>query len=66
MLIRFIHSIGKYVKHGTYIKWYTKELDKIKLFMKHKENTVENIIKDYDTDIKVLLTDYYHTLMEYK
>lgn len=62
VIVSFIHSIGKYFKHGTYIKWYNKEYDFIKLFMENKDNTLEFMIKDYDDIIKYMLTKYYNKL----
>lgn len=63
-IISFIHSIGQYFKHGTYIKWYNKELNNIKIFMENKDITIESMIKDYDINVKEMLTDYYNKLKE--
>jgi hypothetical protein len=64
VIISFIHSIGQYFKHGTYIKWYNKELNNIKIFIENKDNTIENMIKDYDMNVKEILTDYYNKLKD--
>lgn len=64
VIISFIHSIGQYFKHGTYIKWYNKELNNIKIFMENKDNTIENMIKDYNMNIQEILTDYYNKLKD--
>lgn len=64
VIISFIHSIGKYFKHGTYVKWYNKENDMIILFMENKNNTLDNIIKDYGMNVKEMLLSYYDKMME--
>ena len=35
MIKDYMFSVGTYYKHGTYNKWYSKELNVIKLFEKH-------------------------------
>ena len=64
VIISFIHSIGEYFKHGTYIKWYIKEHEKIIIFMENKDNTVESMIKDYDINIKEMLMEYYKKMLD--
>ena len=51
-------------KHGTYVKWYIKEKQKIMLFMENKDNTIDNMIKNYDINIQEKLTEYYKKLKE--
>ena len=33
VIISFIKSVGMYFKHGTYVKWYNKEMEMIKLLL---------------------------------
>lgn len=44
---KFIFSVGKYYKHGSYYKWYIKELERIKLFDNYKS-------KSFDENLLVL------------
>lgn len=45
LINKFIFSIGTYYKHGTYYKWYNKELERIKQFDKYKLKSFdENLI----------------------
>lgn len=43
--VDFIFSIGTYYKHKTYNKWYSKELNAINLFDKHKEFDLDEILQ---------------------
>ena len=65
VIISFIHSIGEYFKHGTYIKWYIKEHNNIIMFMENKDNTLESMIKDYDDNIKEMLMEYYKKMLAF-
>ena len=47
LINKFIFSIGTYYKHGTYYKWYNKELERIKLFDKYK-------LKSFDENLMIL------------
>ena len=60
-IISFVRSVGTYFKHGTYVKWYKKELGFIETFATHKDKTVEDFIQDINEPIKKLLTEYYIT-----
>jgi hypothetical protein len=40
-IINFVFDIGNSFKHGTYIKWYRKELDLITLFEQYQEQTIQ-------------------------
>jgi len=66
-IIDFIFSIGNYYKHGTYYKWYNKELEYIQLFEKYS-NENKNIVTIVD-DLE-LSSEYYDELInlivEYK
>jgi len=50
-ITNFIINVGIYYKHSTYYKWYIKELAKIDLFEKYKNNSFEINI---DNQIKLL------------
>ncbi len=44
-IIDFIFSIGTYFKHGTYFKWYYKQMKRIEIFEQYSSNTFdENLI----------------------
>ncbi len=62
VIISFIKSIGNYFKHGTYIKWYKKELDRILLF--NEKISIQEIISECTPDMKELFLDYYQTLQK--
>jgi len=64
VIVSFIHSIGKYFKHGTYVKWYIKEKDMITIFIENKDNILNNMIKCYDDNIQKLLLDHHQKLKE--
>lgn len=64
VIISFIKSVGMYFKHGTYVKWYNKEMEMIKLFMENKDTSINDMIKNYDDNIKELLSEYYKKLIE--
>lgn len=49
-IIDFIFSIGNYYKHGTYYKWYYKELEYIQLFEKYKGQTIQSLIEQLNLD----------------
>ena len=40
-IINFVFDIGNSFKHGTYIKWYRKELDLITLFEQYQDQTIQ-------------------------
>jgi hypothetical protein len=62
VIISFLRSIGNYFKHGTYIKWYKKEFDRILLFDEKK--TIHEIISNCNCSITMqeLFLEYYQTL----
>jgi hypothetical protein len=43
-IIKFLFSISTYYKHKTYNKWYSKEMESIELFEKHKEYDLEETL----------------------
>lgn len=73
-IVNYIFSIGSYYKHRTYNKWYAKELETIELFDTHKENeleeTLKNLIKEFNLndnstsiiELMSLMSNYYTTL----
>ena len=64
VIISFIKSIGNYFKHGTYIKWYKKELDRIHLFEEIKNKTIHDIISVCSPELQLLFIEYYQILQQ--
>ena len=51
-IIDFIFSIGTYFKHGTYFKWYYKQMKRIEIFEQYSSNT-------FDENLILLLLSYF-------
>ena len=49
LINKFIFSIGTYYKHGSYYKWYNKEIERIKLFDQYK-------LKSFDENLMFLVS----------
>jgi len=72
-IIDFVFSIGNYYKHGTYYKWYQKEIDYIILFEKNKNDNIQistlieriNLSSEHTEQLKNLINDYQTMINEH-
>lgn len=72
-IIDFVFSIGNYYKHGTYYKWYSKELEYIELFEKYKNEhqTIQSLeyhLKlnlEYFDELTILINEYQTIIDKY-
>ncbi len=49
--VDFIFALGTYYKHGTYYKWYSKELDTINFFDTYKNKTWNEMSLEFQNNI---------------
>ena len=72
-IIDFIFSMGNYYKHGTYYKWYHKEIEYIQFFEKYKNENIKittlterlNLNPEHIELLKNLIDDYQTMINEH-
>ncbi len=50
-IVKFIFSIGTFFKHGTYYKWYAKELEHMDIFDTYKNKSFNVVLDEFKNNI---------------